>query len=145
MSAAGKPANGRSATVRGFTLLELLVILAIVSLVSAIAFPGVDKAMRRQGFVEAATRFEAALRGARAEAFRAGGAVPFEISADRRGFGYGGSFDSLPEGVVADASGAAIRFYPDGTSSGGLVTLSDMRFELRWRVQPATGAIEMVP
>lgn len=128
----------------GFTLFEALVILAILSLLAGIAFPAVEKAMRRQIFMEAALRFEHALHAARGQALRKGGPVRFAISGDRRQFGYRGALGSLPDGVVAEAPDGAVDFFADGTTSGGRLALAAAGWRRGWRVQPATGAIERV-
>lgn len=129
----------------GFTLLEVLVILAILSLIAGIAFPTVEKAMRRQSFVEAAARFEASLHAARAEAIRGDARVRFAVSADRRDFGFRGSVDRLPDGLVADASQGAIDFYGDGSATGGIASITGSKLQRRWQVRAATGTIEPMP
>lgn len=144
MSEAGDLADARSLCERGFTLFEVLVIIAILSLIAGIAFPAIERAMRKQAFVEAATRFEVALYAARADALQRGRMVRFSISPDHRGYGFNGSFDHLPEAVVADSSEGSIAFFGDGTSDGGRIGLSDKRWERRWVVQRTTGAIERV-
>jgi len=128
----------------GFTLLEALVILAILALIAGISFPAVGSVLRYQAFTDGATRFEASLRGARAQALRRDTRMSFVISPDQRDFGFGGATDRLPEQVRGIAPGGAITFFPDGTATGGEVAVSDGVRERRWRVRPTTSAIERV-
>lgn len=128
----------------GFTLFEVLVTLAIAALLAGIAFPAMDKAMRRQGFLDAATRFEVALYAARAQALRGGVTVRFAISADRSEFGYRGAVDRLPKDMLASAPGGAIAFFADGTASDGTLSVVSAGLSRGWRIGPATGAIERV-
>ncbi|MGI9375008.1 MAG: pilus assembly FimT family protein [Tsuneonella suprasediminis] len=128
----------------GFTLIEALVVLAILALAAGVAFPSVEAAQHYQAFSDGATRFEAALRGARAQALRQGVSVHFTLSTDRRAFSTGDVRDSLPHGVVGSVPNGAITFYPDGTATGGEVAVGDQMRARRWRVRATTGLIERV-
>lgn len=116
--------------------------LAILSLLAGIAFPAVEKAMRRGAFIEAAARFEALLHGARATAIRMGKPTRFDVSTDHRSFGYRGLPDRLPETMAARATDGPIGFFPDGTSTGGRLEITEPGETRRWVVHPATGSIE---
>lgn len=144
MSEAGDLADARSRCERGFTLFEVLVIIAILSLIAGIAFPAVERAMRKQAFIEAAIRFEVALHAARADALQRGRMVRFSISPDHRSYSFNGSFEHLPDPVVADSPQGSVAFFGDGTSDGGRIGLADSQWERRWIVQRTTGAIERV-
>lgn len=129
---------------RGFTLLEMLVILAVLALVSGIAFPALDKAMRRQAFQADATRVEAVLRRARAAAIARGTAVRVRVGAGGHALAGEGAAERLAgEGRVTVP--AALAFYPDGRASGGRVELAQGRLVARWQVTGATAGIGRTP
>lgn len=133
MSAAGRPA--------GFTLLEMLVILAVLALVGGIAFPSLDKAMRRQAFQADAVRIETVLRRARAAAIARGTAVRVRAGEGGRALAGEGAAERLAGEGRVTLPLAGVAFYADGSASGGAVTLRDGRLAARWQVAGATAGI----
>jgi general secretion pathway protein H len=138
----------------GFTLLELLVvmvILTIVSTVTAVRFSGgIENARLR-----AETRqLIALLRAARIEAMVSSSVTG--IDSDTADTGYlsypAQQRIELPEGIAIDiastatATGAtqqAIRFYPDGSSSGGDIQLSSAAGSFAITVGWLTGEVSL--
>jgi general secretion pathway protein H len=127
--------SDRSRAERGVTLLELLIVIAVV----ALAYAAVGNLLRAPSPARDADHaaFTAAnvLRVARAQAIASGRAVAVVIDpADRRVEVAGSTrVRRLGDGVTltarvareASADGAArILFYPDGTSTGGRLTLA---------------------
>jgi general secretion pathway protein H len=119
---------------RGFTLLELVIVLTLLSLL-LILLPPVIKG-GDAGLRAAAHDVAAGLRRAQSEAVARNRAVAFvlDVNAHRFRVGAGGEVRALPDDValrlytagseLIDAATGAIRFYPDGSSTGGEITLS---------------------
>ena len=115
----------------GFTLVELLVVMAILGLVLSLVAVARPRASALR--LDATARAMAAtLRAARADAMLHGTEARVVIDAEARTYGRPGDPRPLPAdmavdvGVAAterDRAGGAFRFFPDGRSSGGSVTL----------------------
>lgn len=134
MSAAGKPA--------GFTLIEMLVVLAITALVSALAFPALDKAMRGQAFEAAADTLDLGLRQARADAIRTGRPVRFMLGADRHSIVRDRAAPiPIPGDVLVTLPTRGIVFFGDGTSSGGGIAIEGTGRTRKLAVDPGSGAV----
>lgn len=102
---------------RGFTLIELLVVLAIVGLLAAVAMPQLrmkpSYAQRARLISELTLRFNEASR----QAQLGGQAVDVELPVVD---------GKKPRFVAAVGQGAAPRFFPDGSSNGGVVRIGDI-------------------
>lgn len=124
-----------SRTAKGFTLIELLAVLLILSLVAAVVVPSIvrSSAVEARG---AARTLVSGLRRARSHALTRLRAADFAVDVERREFRLPDetSARKLPERVdlslftarsqlTGDSSGS-IRFFPDGSSSGGRITVS---------------------
>jgi general secretion pathway protein H len=136
----------------GFTLIEMLVCLVILALVAGLASPLLSRARGDAAIKAASGEFATALREARNEAVATGrpGMVSIDLSA--RTFRVGtGKVRTLPAGVhltlvtttdnrFGDTSGA-IRFFPDGSSTGGGLTLVGKALRLDVLVDWLTGRV----
>ena len=115
---------------RGFTLIEMMVVLAILGLVAGLVLargPGHSAALDMR---TAAATVATALRGARTQAIAANTPVPvgFDTAGSRLRVA-GAAWRTLPRGIalavtVAAGQGLTITFLPDGSSSGGRVELA---------------------
>lgn len=114
----------------GFTLLEMLVVLAILGLIAGLAFPAVERAQRRQAFLAAAAQVELAVRQARVEAMRRGTIETAVMPA------------ALPSGARLETSRReGLRFYRDGTANGAAIRITDGVHRFRLTVDPDTGRV----
>jgi len=128
----------------GLTLLEMLVVIAVLLLVGA-ALAGFGGGGTGVSHDRVADRLVDTLREARAAAIATG--RPVAVRLDPKGAAYGlGRMTALPDGMAlswrtlrdARTDGTpAIRFFPDGSSSGGILRLTgprgqDSRIEVRW-------------
>ena len=116
----------------GFTLAELLVVIGIIALVLAGTLSAKPKAVATRVAVTARS-VSATLQLARAQAMSSNAETLFRIDVEKGRFGLLNSMHTLPRGmiaavVVAETERAgdlgAIRFYPDGQSSGGEIALT---------------------
>ena len=134
----------RRADQRGFTLLELLVVLAIIGLVVALV-PGFMLRSQPQLDIAVAARAIAnGLRQTRSEAVVSNRSQVFALDVDERVFRSGDrppvriddgialSFRTARSQLLGDGIGQ-IRFFPDGSSTGGLISvgLGDMQARVR--------------
>ncbi len=120
---------------RGFTLLELLVVLVIAGLMLGLVGPALPRVLPAAGFEAQSRELLARLRQARSQAILSRQSV--YVSHDRQAnalqFSHGGVPLRMAEGLELrleagshggpDAPRDAIVFHPEGHSSGGALTL----------------------
>lgn len=149
------PSPRPSGLYSGFTLLELVVVLAIATLLLAIVPPLISSALPGVELKASARRVAAGLRLAREEAIRSGRDTAFTLDLEERTFQVDGGFreGKLPEGpklkleaaereMLSDHAGA-VRFFPDGSSTGGRILLTREGEGYQVGVQWLTGRIRM--
>ena len=121
---------------RGFTLIELLVTLAILGLAYALVPPLFSSARATTELKGATRQLAAGLRQARNYAVTRRTEAVLTLNVEKRDFTVSGDTRtySLPRQLqmkmvtaqreVVDDKSAAIRFYADGSSNGGRITLA---------------------
>jgi general secretion pathway protein H len=149
-----KALNIRSYTVeRGFTLLEMILVLVIAATVAAVAVPNFQPALANMQLRAATRDVASALRHVRGQALSRGREAVFSLNVDRHTYQVSGRRKdyALPASVrlglftaEAELSGegqGSIRFYPDGSSTGGRVSLEAAGKKRLVDVNWLTGAV----
>jgi general secretion pathway protein H len=141
----------------GFTLLEVVCVLAIIAILAAIALPALPLGTSRARIESYAIETAAMLKADRNAAIRRRVQVATDVHAMTRSIRSGatGRTVRVPNDVTFDAllaarcnqrpAGSTIRFFPSGMSCGGVVTLTRNGVGYEVRVNWLTGGVEVVP
>ena len=136
MKAMTEAKPGRSGGARGFTLVELMVVLVLVGLLLTLAPVAFQRALPSLQVKSAATELAAVLRDTRSRAIKENreGFVQVDVEAGRYSSDRRRGEEVLDEDIklsiltaeseLDGQGGGRIRFYPDGTSTGGRVSLT---------------------
>lgn len=149
------PAGEHAAPIRGFTLVELLVVLVILGLLMSLAPIAFHRALPGLELKQAARDVAAALRQARGVAVRDNRETVLIVDTEARTYRLdGGKARQLDrdleialltaESELLDEHAGGVRFFPDGTSTGGRVKLISGQRETAVRVDWLTGRVEVV-
>lgn len=152
MSSAGN--DRRIARLAGFTLIEVLVVLMILGLTMAVVVPAVSKGFGNS-LDENARTVQLALRKARSAAVlqQRSMAVLVDLNAKSVRQEYSKRTSDISERLSLRVSGAAseqsgsvagIRFFPDGSSTGGRVMLAVDGESVSVNVDWLTGRVSIV-
>ncbi len=127
--------GGTAAGFRGFTLIELVVVLAVAALLMTVVPPLISAALPGVELKAAARRTAATLRLARETAIRTGMDTVLVVDVEERLLELPGfrtvslprrlrvKLDAAQREMLDDQRGA-IRFFPDGSSTGGVILLA---------------------
>lgn len=136
---------------RGFTLLELLLVLTLAALAMTLSTPSLLRSLESAQLSAAAAGLHATLRQARWQAVRERRELSLVVDTAKRWYRLdpGGKRRELPEGSTVLLVGAAseqlsrsqggIRFYPDGSASGGSIDLRGTERRYRINVEWLSG------
>jgi general secretion pathway protein H len=128
----------------GFTLIELLVVVVIMAMAYAVAAPMVSSGVSGTELKASARQLAAGLRKARSDAVAKRQETTVTVDVEGRQFQLTGDqrIHRLPKSVAVtlftaqsetvSAGTGAIRFFPDGGSTGGRVTVTshDRKYEV---------------
>lgn len=139
----------------GFTLVELLVVLSIMALLLILISPYIGPAFPQMELKSAAREVAAALREARSRAITHNTETIFNLDVQKRAYiiSGDGTVHGLPpnlglllytaRGEALGTTSGDIRFFPDGSSTGGHVLLSESGRSYRVTVNWLTGHVEI--
>jgi general secretion pathway protein H len=146
----------RAGAADGFTLIEMVCVLAIIGILAAILLPRVPRDTSRQRLESYAVEIASALKADRTAAIRTGAQVAATVDAGSRALRSGATgrivrvpadvlFQALlPERCNDRAAYSTISFFANGMSCGGVVTLSRLGVGYEIRVNWLTGGVEVV-
>ena len=141
----------------GFTLIEVVCVLAIIALLAAILLPEIPRGTSRSRLEAYALEIATVLKTDRNAAIRSRAAVATEIDAMGRSVRSGASTRTIrvPTDVQFDAAlasrcnqreaGSMIVFFASGMSCGGVIALTRLGVGYQIRVNWLTGGVEIVP
>lgn len=136
----------------GVSLLELVVVMVLVAMLFAVVGTSVSRSVSASELRNTAREITAGLRHTRGQAIIKREQQVFLVDAEKRSWQAAGREPrTLPEGLditmttarseLTGESAGGIRFYPDGASTGGSVTLSVEEREWHITVAWLTGEI----
>jgi general secretion pathway protein H len=140
---------------QGFSLLEMVCVIAIIALVAAVLLPMVPRQTSRPRLQAYAMQAATLLKSDRSAAIRRGVDVATLVDPHAHAIRAGASreilqlpddvrFDALlPQSCRQRAALSVISFFPDGMSCGGTIALSRLDTAYEIRVNWLTGRIEM--
>ncbi len=139
----------------GFTLLEMLAVILLIGIAVAAVSVSVTQGLASARVRAASSELAGALRATRAQAIVRGAEQHFDV--DTRANSYDGAKRQdvrLPKGLRVSITSAKedqpndhtgrIRFFPDGSSTGGRITLHSGRREWHVNVSWLTGEVRVV-
>ena len=148
--------SGRKAEA-GFTLVEMVCVIAIIAMLAAILLPHISRATSRPRLEGYAVETASLLKADRTAAMRRRVAIATQVDASERYLRSGstGRILRVPDDVTFSATlplrcndrpaFSTISFFATGMSCGGTIVLSRLGAVYEIRVNWLTGGIEIVP
>jgi prepilin-type N-terminal cleavage/methylation domain-containing protein len=124
----------------GFTLLEMLVTIAVMALVAAIVVPNMVQSLGFLELHETTRVLQADLRVMRATAIRTGQKVDLEATNHGHEYDWIGGSRFLPQSITLTMSGPIV-VYPDGSVQTASIDMAARGRHFQLTVDPVTGAV----
>jgi general secretion pathway protein H len=146
---------GQTRRARGFTLLEMLAVIVLIGIAAAAVSISVTQGLASARINAASSELAGALRATRAQAIVRGQDQNFDVDIRANTYSDVKRHDvRLPTGLRLSITSAKedqpndhtgrIRFFPDGSSTGGRITLQSGRREWHVNVAWLTGQVSVV-
>ena len=141
----------------GFTLLEVVCVVAIIAMLAAVILPAIPRGTSQAKLQAYAIQAAALLKADREAAIRSRTEVRTDVSALARSLRSGatGRTIRMPDDVAFEAllaarcnqraAGSSISFFGSGMSCGGTIALTRGGLGFQVRVNWLTGGVEVVP
>jgi general secretion pathway protein H len=140
---------------RGFSLLELVLVLMVLGLSGLIVLPNVEKGLRDRDLRRSALALAAAARDLRSQALHKGmpqGLVlnlaenSYRIAPNEVHFPSNVKIASVAGGEILDDGSRQFLFFPNGSTFGGRIDLSSGADSTSYsiRLHPLTGTIDVM-
>lgn len=147
----------QGSTFRAFTLIEIMIVVAIIGIVMVMGIPSMVRMMEKEGMRKAVSDVQEACFHARADAILKGHTADLVIRPQDRTIS-GGTFSAtLPENVwieilgvnflqLEEADEARVHFYSNGTSDEFTIVLnSDDLKAMKISLEVVTGLADVEP
>jgi general secretion pathway protein H len=143
------------ARAHGFTLLEMLAVILLIGIAAAAVSISVTQGLASARVRAASSELAGALRATRAQAIVRGQEQHFDVDIRANSYLNAKQQDvRLPKGLKVSISSAKedqpndhtgrIRFFPDGSSTGGRITLQSGKRQWHVNVSWLTGEVRVV-